>query len=319
MTFDADSLADRRRLKRQLSSWRIFAILAFAIVGFLIASKTKLFSFPQQHIARVSIEGFISDDRKQRQLLKKVEESEEVKGVIIYINSPGGTTAGAEGLYNAIRKVSKKKPTVAVFGTAATSAAYLAAISTDHIVARGNSITGSVGVIFQWAEVSNLLKTLGVHVEEVRSGPLKAVPSPFTATDAEARKLWKQLVDESKDWFVKIVKERRKLSDSALSEVQTGRVYTGRQALPVGLIDEIGDEETARHWLEKKQNVPKDLKIIDWKVKEESNWFSLVGAANTTGDFLGAAVSRAGERLAKKYQVNTLDGLISVWHPQVQQ
>ena len=98
----------------------------------------------------------------------------------------------------------------AVFGTAATSAAYLAGIATDYIVARGNTITGSVGVIFQWAEVSDLLTKLGIKVDEVRSGPLKAQPSPFTPTGEEAKKLTEELVKESQVWFVGLVSERRK-------------------------------------------------------------------------------------------------------------
>jgi protease IV len=322
MTFDADSLAERRRLKRRVSHWRIAAILAFALVVLILGARNGNLltnAFPQQQIARITIEGFISDNREQRKLLKQIADAKQVKGVIVFINSPGGTTAGAEGLYLALRKLSEKKPTVAVFGTVATSAAYLAGISTDHIVARGNSITGSVGVIVQWAEVSNLLKNLGVHFEEVRSGSLKAVPSPFTATDSEGRKLVEQLVNESRDWFVQLVKDRRKLNNDVLNEVRTGRIYTGRQALPIGLIDEIGDEDTARTWLEEKQNVPKDLAVVDWKTEESTGWFSLRGTANGAGDFLGTVFYRAGQKLTNSYQFNNLDGLNSVWHPQQQQ
>lgn len=322
MTFDADSLAERRRLKRRVSHWRIAAILAFALLILILGARNGNFltsAFPKDQIARITIEGFIADNREQRKLLKKIADAKQVKGVIVFINSPGGTTAGAEGLFFALRKLSEKKPTVAVFGTIATSAAYLAGISTDHIVARGNSITGSVGVIVQWAEVSDLLKSWGVRFEEVRSGSLKAVPSPFTATDAEGRKLVEQLVNESRDWFVQLVKERRNLNNNALGEIRTGRVYTGRQALPIGLIDEIGDEDTARAWLEEKRNIPKDLAVVDWKIEESSGWLSLTGAANGTGDLLGTVFYRAGQKLMNNYNHNNLDGLNSVWHPQQQQ
>lgn len=322
MTFDADSLAERRRLKRRVTRWRVLAILAIAAVIMVVGSQEGGFlanKLQKEQIARIAIEGFISDNRDQRKLLDKIADAKNVKGVIVYINSPGGTTSGAEGLYNALRKLAAKKPIVAVFGTAGTSAAYLAGISADHVIARGNSITGSVGVIFQWAEVSNLLKNLGVQVEEVRSGPLKAVPSPFASTDPAGRKLAEDLVNESRDWFVQIVKERRKLSDAAVEEIRSGRIYTGRQALPVGLIDEIGDEENARTWLQEKRNVSKDLSVVDWKVEDGKSWYSLRGMADTTGDFIGAVFKRAGHSITDGYQINNLDGLTSVWHPQKQQ
>ena len=322
MTFDADSLAERRRLKRRLSLWRIVAILTIvAVVAAVAGQEGGYFAkmLPaQQQVARLSIEGFIADSRERNQLLAKLANADHVRGVIVFINSPGGTTAGAEVLYNSLRKVAEKKPTVAVFGTAATSAAYLSGVAADHIVARGNSITGSVGVIFQWAEFSELAKHLGVHVEEVRSGPLKAVPSLMAPVDAAGRQLVEELVNESRDWFVQLVKQRRKMSDEVLNDVKTGRIYTGRQALPIGLIDEIGDEDTARNWLVEKRGVPKEVGVVDWKVEPKS-WFSLRGGAESAGTFAGALVERAGQSLVRGATFNNLDGLTSVWHPQKQQ
>ena len=176
MTLDADRLADRRRMKRRLSLWRSGAIIAvLALIVVAVASReggiSKYFAV-QQHVARVEISGVITDDRNQRKLLADLEKAEQVRGVILQINSPGGTTSGAEGLYLSVRKLAGKKPVVAVFGTIATSAAYLTGIAADHILARGYSITGSVGVSMQYAEVSELLNKLGVRVEEIRSGPL---------------------------------------------------------------------------------------------------------------------------------------------------
>ncbi|MEJ2118495.1 MAG: signal peptide peptidase SppA [Alphaproteobacteria bacterium] len=323
MTLDADSLAERRRLKRRLSWWRIAAILAIvgmlAVMGVLQSPKgIGRMSFSPQ-IARVNISGMILDDRKQRELLETIGESKNVKAVIVHINSPGGTTTGGEALYLALRKLAKKKPIVAVFGTSATSAAYLAGISTDYIVARGNSITGSVGVVFQWPEVSDLLKNWGIRIEEIRSGPLKAVPSPFAPTDDAGRRVAEEIVNESRDWFVQIVKERRKLNNVVVAEIKTGRIYTGRQALKLKLIDAIGDEETAKIWLEEKRKVSKDLDVVEWKVDIGSSWYSPRGMANSLGAFLGAAIHKAGETVAEKYRFNNLDGLTSLWHPQHQQ
>jgi protease-4 len=322
MTLEADSLAERRRLKRRLSFWRIGAILLGVVaLGAFFAMRTDNLGANlgfTSHVARVTVEGFIGDDREQRKLIKAVGDSEQVRGVILYVDSPGGTTAGAEALYNSLRRLAEKKPVVAVFGTAATSAAYLAGISADHIVARGNSITGSVGVILQYAEFSELLKTLGVKVEEVRSGTLKAVPSPFTPADPEGRALVEELVNESRNWFVNIVTERRKLAEGALEQVRTGRIYTGRQALEVGLIDEIGDEESALKWLQEKRGVPKDLEVIEKKPESASSSYFMRSIAQGAGSIFGGVFEQAAELIAGATRFNHLDGLISVWHPQNQ-
>lgn len=319
MTLDADSLAERRRLKRRLSRWRIGAIIGFIILAAAFAMRDDSVMMNlglTPYVARVNLDGVIVDDKEQRELLAELAKSDHVHGVIIHINSPGGTTVGAEALYQSLRELGEKKPLVAVFGTAATSAAYLAGIATDHIVARGNSITGSVGVIMQWPDVTDLLQNIGVRVEEVRSGPLKAVPSPFTEnTDPAARALIENLINESREWFVDLVVERRKVQGPALTEMRTGRIYTGRQALEIGLVDEIGGEEMAIKWLEEKRNVPKGLEVIDRvKEKKEEGYFfnAMAGSLVTLAESLFGKFS---EKIMTLYQLNHLDGLISLWHP----
>jgi len=318
MTLDADSLAERRRLKRRLSFWRLGAILAVGAVVVALASReggVMTYFGVQPHVARVNIDGFIGDDREQRKLLADLEKSDQVRGVILYINSPGGTTAGAEALYLSLRKLAEKKPVAAVFGTIATSAAYLAGIAADHIVARGNSITGSVGVILQWAEVSELLNKLGVRMEEIRSGPLKAVPSPFAPADPAGRQLAEEMVNESRDWFVGLVTQRRSLPGDVLEQVKTGRIYSGRQAVQAGLIDRLGDEDTARDWMQGK-GVSKDLSIVEWKPKETSNSFLFRGLSNGAAALVGGFIQQVHRFVIDgASRLNHLDGLVSLWHP----
>lgn len=320
MTLEADSIAERRRLKRRLRFWRTGAILivAIAIIGVFAAQNENFLSTFgwTPHVAKVSIEGFISDDKKQRKLLSEIAENDQVRGVILFINSPGGTTAGAETLYNSLRRVAEKKPVVAVFGTAATSAAYLAGLSADHIVARGNSITGSVGVILQWADFSQLLQNWGIRVQEIRSGELKAVPSPFTAPDPASRALVEELVAESRDWFVDIVTKRRKLSPADLDQVKTGRIYTGRQALKIGLVDAIGDEESALKWLQEERGVPADLEVIERKSKDDSSSFLMKSVFNGANKIFGGIFEPLVGLIADGGRINQLDGLISLWHPE---
>jgi len=191
MVLDAEAVIDRRRLKRRVTAWRIAAVmLALAFLGALALNNDQM-SGPGAllpHVARLSVSGIITDDRKMTDLIDKLGKSDQVKAVILDINSPGGTTTGGEAMYDAIRRLAEKKPVVAVCGTLATSAAYIVALASDRIFVYGNTITGSVGVIFQWVEVTDLMKTLGVKVEETRSGDLKAVPIlSFPLTRRRAR------------------------------------------------------------------------------------------------------------------------------------
>ena len=320
MSLEADSLAERRRLKRRLRFWRIGAILLAVLAIFAVFASRNEDLMAQfginPHVTRVAIEGFISDSREQRKMLSDIGDNQQVRGVILFVNSPGGTTAGAEALYNSLRDLAEKKPVVAVFGTAATSAAYLAGIAADHIVARGNSITGSVGVILQWAEFSELLNKLGVRVEEIRSGQLKAVPSPFTPPDPASRALVEELVNESREWFVNIVTERRKLAPGAIEQVRTGRIYTGRQALQLGLVDEIGDEESALKWLQEQRGVPKDLEVIDRKMEDGYGSIIMHSLAEAAGSHIGGIFERIASFFTRAGGLNHLDGLVSLWHPE---
>lgn len=319
MILDADRLAERRRLKRRLSIWRIGAILAVVALIVAVAGRDSgvlTYLGAQQHVARVEISGVITDDRDRAKLLDDLAKSDAVRGVILSINSPGGTTSGAEALYLSVRKLAEKKPTAAVFGTIATSAAYLTGIGADHIVARGNSITGSVGVILQVAEVSELLNKLGIKIDEIRSGPLKAVPSPFTPADPAARALAEEMVNESRDWFVGLVNERRPATASSLDQIRTGRIYTGRQALTIGLIDSIGDEDAARDWMEKR-GVPKTLGIVERKPQDSSSYGFLRGFSDIAFQAFGGLAAQFHRFVIEGVSgVNYLDGLVSLWHPQ---
>ena len=187
----------------------------------------------ENHLARISISGLITGDQKTLDLLKEVGEANQVKGVILRIDSPGGTTAGSEAVYEAVRKISAKKPVVAVMDTVAASGGYITALAADRIVARGNTITGSIGVIFSFPEVSKLLDTVGIKMEELKSGELKAEPSPYKPVTEKARAVSMEMVRDGYDWFTGLVAERRQLPMPRVRELSDGRVYTGRQAVAV--------------------------------------------------------------------------------------
>lgn len=320
MSLETEAVLDRRRLRRRASLWRALAVLAIvAAIGALFhvsGGRSRVIGEGKQ-IARITIEGVITEDRKQLELLRKVANARNVEALILFINSPGGTTTGGEAVYDAIRKVAEKKPVVAQFGTVATSAAYIAGLATDQIVARGNSITGSVGVIFQWAEFSDLLAKLGVKMNEVKSGPLKANPSPFQPADEAGKAVAQEMIEESHRWFVGLVSERRGIDTAAVPGLQQGRIYSGREALAHKLVDRIGGETEAQRWLEESRGVTPNLKIVDWKPPRDPAWGLLGETAMAFARWLGGPLGESIVRIMEARALATLqlDGLVAVWQP----
>jgi protease-4 len=317
MPIDAEMIADRRRLRRKLSFWRVVGVLALIVAvivgGLAVAGRTPVEG--QEQIARISVSGFIAGSQRMSDLFKRVAEAKSVAGVVISINSPGGTTTGAEELYQGIRQLAEKKPLVAFVDGTAASGGYITALAADHIVARETSIVGSIGVLFQYPEASQLLDKLGVRVEEVKSGPLKAEPSPFHPTSPEARAALQNVVNDTFDWFKRLVADRRKLDDAQMGSVSTGRVFNGRQSLPLKLIDEVGGERDAIAWLEREKNVRKDLPVRDWRPRERSRfdlWTGAAVAANALG-FETLAVSL--RQIGLTTESAKLDGLLALWQP----
>lgn len=319
MTLETETVLDRRRLRRSVMLWRggTIAALALAAVAYLAPGDMMKTGFGQHQIARVTFEGTIAESRSQLKMLKEIEESKTVDGVIVYVNSPGGTTSGGEAIYEAIRKIGTKKPVVAQFGTLAASAGYIIGLSADHIVSRGNTITGSIGVIAQWPEVSQLLDKVGVRVNEVKSGPLKAAPSMFEPMNDASRSVMEKMIGDGFQWFLGIVEERRGIKPADIDGLVKGRVFTGREALAVKLVDEIGGEAEAIKWLEEKRGLSKDLKVIDWKPKKASDWSLSASAGEAAGSFAAELAGGIIKSLTSSPLSSSvaLDGLLSVWQP----
>lgn len=304
--------------------WRLGAVLgvlAFVVVLLSRDGGPLAHMGVGDHVARINITGLIEEDRARQKLFEDLAKSPRVKAVVVHIDSPGGTASGGEAIYESLRQIAGKKPVTAVFGGVAASAAYLSGAACDHIVARGNSLTGSVGVFFQWPDVSGLLKTVGVKVETIKSGPLKANPSPFEPLDEPGRKLVEEMVGESQKWFVGLVADRRKIGGQNLEELKTGRVYSGRQALAVGLIDEIGDEKTALAWLEKERGLSKSLTVIDWKPEQSGGFGAFRSAAQAVLGIFGLDKSNIFTFFADGggLSAQRLGGLVAVWRPEHQQ
>src|SRR5205807_7670614 len=176
-------------------------------------------------------------------------------------------TSGAEQLYDSLMRLKEQKPIAVVVDGLAASGAYVTAIAADHIVAQETSLVGSIGVLFQYPNVGDLMKTLGIKVEEIKSSPLKAAPNGFEPTSPEARAAIESIVKDSYAWFRDLVQERRHLDAAALDRVADGRIFTGRQAVELKLIDQLGDEQAALEWLAKEKSIDPKLRIVDWQLK----------------------------------------------------
>jgi protease-4 len=318
MTLPTDYLIDRRRLRRRLSWWRVAALGAIAFAGLALALKDSDLDGSGDkltaHIARVSIQGLITGDKETIEQIKKIGESDKVKALLLSIDSPGGTTAGSEKLYDELRRVSAKKPVVAVVGTLAASGAYIAALASDHIVARGNSLVGSIGVLFQFPNFYKLMENVGVKVEEIKSSPLKASPNGFEPTSEAAKAAIASLVADSYDWFKGLVKERRNLDDQELAKVSDGRVFTAHQGLPLKLVDSIGGEREAIEWLEANKKITKDLPVRDWKKKSNMERLGLVEGATAVARLVGmGSFADAMEDALRAEKGRGLDGLLAIW------
>jgi protease-4 len=318
MSIDAEAIADRRRLRRKLSFWRVLGfsglIAAVAAIGYAAADRMG-YGGVQSQIARISVGGVITGNQRLADLMERVGNAGSVSGVVISINSPGGTTTGSEELYRNIRRLSEKKPVVAFVDGTAASGGYITAIASDYIVARETSLVGSIGVLFQYPDVSGLMGQVGVKLEEIKSTPLKAEPSPFKPTSPEARAAIQGVVNDTYDWFKALVRERRRLNEGELATASNGQVFSGRQSVPLKLVDRIGSERDAVAWLEQEKGVAKNLPIRDWEPSSDRDFsvFSMTAAAVDLLGFEGAA--DALRRASAHAQAAQLDGLLAVWHP----
>jgi protease-4 len=321
MSLDADLIVDRRRMRRKLSFWRVATIvlIVLGVAGAAALSANRNYGFGvRPYIARLTISGLIRGDQYRTEQLDRLARSTLARAVIVHVDSPGGTTAGSAQLFNALARVREKKPLVVVVDSLAASGGYITALSGDHIVAQQTSLVGSIGVLFQFPNVGDLLGKLGVKMESVKSTPLKAAPDGFEPTSPEARAALDSIIQDSYAWFKAIVRERRHLDDAQLQTAADGRVFTGHQAIDLKLVDELGDERTALAWLGKEKKVDTNLPVRDYDLHSRfSDLKFLHAAALALLDAVG--LNTLAERLelstAGAMQGFNLDGLLAVWHP----
>lgn len=313
MNNNSDLLTDRKRLKRDLGTWRGLAILALVAALVLVAQQyagPKGKSTPaltsKGYIAQINVENIITDDPEFTALIEEVADDKNAKALIVWLNSPGGTTFGGEELYLQLKKVSAKKPVVGVMRTLCASACYMASLGADHVIARNSTLTGSIGVLLESVEISKLAEKLGINPITIASSKYKDVPSLTRPMSEDERELLRGSVMEAYDQFVGMVAARRGMSVERVRELADGRVYSGREALPVNLIDGIGGIDEAKQWLVSEKKLSNDLEIELIEPKPEyPSLFSRLSQWTGIEIFGNRAIG--------------LDGLISIWqHSPVQ-
>ncbi len=322
MALDSDLIVDRRRMRRKLTFWRVIAVavivLGIAGAAAMTSNRVGLYGV-RPYIARVTISGLIRGDQERVRQLDRLARSSTARAVIVHVDSPGGTTAGSEQLFNSLSTLREKKPLVVVVDTLAASGGYITALAGEHIVAQQTSLVGSIGVLFQYPNFTDLLDKIGVKVEAVKSTPLKAAPSGFEPTSPEARAALDSIIKDSYAWFKGLVQNRRHLTDDQLQTVADGRIFTGRQAVDLKLIDQIGNERTALDWLAKVKNVDSKLPVRDYRLHRRFSDLPFLHAAAVAA-LDAAGLSALGRRLDEWGTVVAverfnLDGLLALWHP----
>jgi protease-4 len=299
MALEADAVIDRQQLKRRLMVWRVVAIVALVLAAVVAVPRGSNLG-GTRHIARFKIEGTIGDGQEQIEALDKLGRDSSVAAVLMHLDTPGGAVGGGEGIHDAVVSLAKKKPVVAVMDSIAASAGYMIAVATPHIVARESTLTGSIGVLLEFGDVSGLLDKIGVKAEQLASGPLKGQPS-FTQPLSPAGKDYLQgLVMDLYDQFVQIVAVGRHMDPAKVKSLADGRAYTGRQAHDLGLVDEIGGESEALAWLHSARHVDTGLPVEDTK---KGTWLQRQMESSLNTIFVSASRSLR------------VDGVWAVWQP----
>lgn len=323
MSLDADLLLDRVRLKRRLVWWRVGAIVL--LVGVLLLSARigvgghGTLSGP--HLVRLRVDGVIAEDRKRLDEIDRATDDGSVKGMILAIDSPGGSVSGGESLHDAIARFAAKKPVVVTMGGVAASAGYMIAVPAARIYASNATLTGSIGVILQSPDLSGLLGKIGVSVDELVSGPLKGQPSVVKPLSPEGRAMLQGVVTDLFDQFVAMVATGRHMDEARVRALADGRPYTGHQALGLGLIDAIGGEREARQWLAKNRSIPEDMRVEPLQPRHKRGWLRgrISGLARGLGaDAMSGALDTLPSGVSTKVlsaQGVALDGAVSLWQP----
>lgn len=297
---DAEKFITLLKLERSKNRWRWVALIALVIL--LMTGLPSWQSVQQQmrgnrtepYIAKVTVSGLILSDEHATRVLADIANDDQVKALMVNIDSPGGTMSGGLDLYHALRLVALQKPVVATMGTTAASAGYLVALAADRIYANEATLTGSVGVFMPLIDATGLAEKIGVTSDAIVSGELKAVTSPVWQRDAKDRAYLQDVVDRMNTVFYRYVTERRPaMTPEQLSFIQDGRVVVGDQAVELNMVDALGTPSTAKAWLVEENSLDAAIDVVPYKLEEETTWLKTVLEGRLFGKDMQALIRPA--------------------------
>ncbi|RLB82819.1 MAG: signal peptide peptidase SppA [Deltaproteobacteria bacterium] len=225
--------------------WAIGAVVIISVAAlFFLGNREPAFEFGEK-VGVIEIKGVIADPKAIVLQLKKFRKNKDVKAIVLRIDSPGGGVGPSQEIYAEVKKTTPLKKVVASMGAIATSGGYYVAAAADHIMANPGTITGSIGVIMEFANVEELFKKIGISAFVVKSGEYKDVGSPLRKMTPKERKLLVDFIDNVHQQFVAAVAEGRKMSEEQVQAIADGRILSGQQAKKLGLLDSLGNMEDA--------------------------------------------------------------------------
>ena len=225
-----------------------------------------------EKVGVLEVKGVIANVQPTIEELAKFRKDGSIKAVVVRIDSPGGGVSPSQELYEEIRRTVREKPVVVSMGSVAASGGYYIACASQKIFANPGTITGSIGVILQFTNFEELLKKIGFRMEVVKSGPYKDVGNPGREMTAEEKAYLQDMVDNVHQQFVRDVARGRRMQVEKVQEVADGRIFTGEQAMELGLVDELGNLKDAIDAAAKMAAIKGEPKVV-YPEKEKKSVF----------------------------------------------
>lgn len=235
-------------------------VLMLLVGGFLDSGDLPRFG---RRVAVLPITGTIISSEHDVHAINELADDASIAAVVIRIDSPGGGIAPSQEIHDAIKRLRSEKPVVASMANTAASGGYYVAVACDSIMANPGTLTGSIGVIFSWMTAEELMQKVGVRLEVVKSGPVKDIGSISREPTPEELQLLSGIVEDAYQQFVDAVAAGRSMSRAEVLALADGRVFTGRQALALGLVDRLGGEYEAVRWVAELAGIEGEPVVVD--------------------------------------------------------
>ena len=274
---------------------RFLKTILLTLAFFIFVSLFLVSNSPKDIIAKISINGVIFERDDVLSKFKEIKNDNSVKALLVSVNSPGGTFVNSKEIFDSIVEIGDLIPTAVYMREMATSGGYLLSCGAGRIFSNQGTITGSIGVILQTANISDLLNKIGVDPIVIKSGELKAVPNPLEKVDENQVFYIQSIISGMQSEFLNIIKSKRNISDESIDQISDGRILSSTKAAELNLIDEIGTETDAIAWLRKEASLDDNVPVTE---------------INDAKDFLNFVDLNF---LSNKIKMNSLSGILALW------